>query len=123
MALHSKLLIMLPAAGGGATYTLNAAAGTYSISGAAAGLLADRILNAEPGSYALSGSAADLIYTPVAPTPPVTTAQPFEAPGGGSGGLRKTATQILREREDREFMEALPVILSLISRGPNDRLH
>jgi hypothetical protein len=42
-------------------YTLTADAGSYALTGQAAGLLAQRVLAAEQGSYALTGAAAGLL--------------------------------------------------------------
>lgn len=49
------------ATGGGPTYTLDATGGTYSYSGAAAGLVFGRVLGATGGTYAYSGTAANLL--------------------------------------------------------------
>lgn len=44
-----------------AARAINAAAGSYSITGALAALLAGRSINAEPGSYSITGAAASLL--------------------------------------------------------------
>jgi hypothetical protein len=44
----------------GGVFELALDAGVYTLTGAAAGLLADRVLNAEPGAYAVTGAAAAL---------------------------------------------------------------
>lgn len=45
----------------GGAFTLDAAPGSYVVTGAAADLLAARMINAAPGSYALTGSPASLL--------------------------------------------------------------
>ena len=49
-----------PAASGGASYTLTADSGTFTLTGTAADLDADRKLAAASGSFTLTGTAADL---------------------------------------------------------------
>jgi hypothetical protein len=46
----------------GTYFVLDAAAGSYAISGTAADLLYGRVLDAAAGSYAISGTATDLLY-------------------------------------------------------------
>jgi len=53
-----------------ASRQLNAGAGSYAISGKATGLLASRVLAAAPGAYVVTGNAVTFVYTPVGPTGP-----------------------------------------------------
>lgn len=55
----AEIFILLPPAGG--AYTLDAGAGSYTLSGTAAGVLKDSVLGAGAGSYSLSGQAASLL--------------------------------------------------------------
>lgn len=50
-----------PSAGGGATYTLTAEAGSFSISGTDASLLVGRSIEAAAGSYSITGTDAGLL--------------------------------------------------------------
>lgn len=56
------------AAGALAARMVNAAPGSYALTGVAAGALAGRMINAQPGSYALTGVAASLDWTPFVST-------------------------------------------------------
>lgn len=52
--------IWVPSAGGGPTYTLSAAKGTFTLTGNAAGLTAARLLTAAKGEFTLTGISATL---------------------------------------------------------------
>lgn len=52
--------VVIASAGGGPTYTLTAAAGTYTLTGNASGLIASRVLTAAQASFTLTGIAAGL---------------------------------------------------------------
>lgn len=55
--------IEFKAAAAGGAFTIDAAPGSYSITGAAASIVAGRMVNAAPGSYGLTGVAATLLAT------------------------------------------------------------
>ena len=54
--------IWVPAAAGGATYTLTAASGSFALTGQDAGLAFNRVLAADTQSYALTGQATGLAF-------------------------------------------------------------
>jgi hypothetical protein len=55
----------IPEAGGGPTYTLATASGSFSYSGTSLSLSASRKIAAGSGTYSYTGTAVDLTYTPV----------------------------------------------------------
>jgi len=70
-----QIVVKAGAAGGGPTYTLTAATGTFTLTGQSANLKVSRKLTAATGTFSLTGISANLVYTPVSGATYTLTAQ------------------------------------------------